>query len=68
LKIKIYQQHTSFKDKLEKTRILVSVFLLTVLSLLSISFLFSDVNVIEVRADFNGDGKMNLLLAYQAKI
>jgi len=30
LKIKIYQQHTSFKDKLEKTRILVSVFLLTV--------------------------------------
>ena len=30
MKIKIYQQHTSFKDKLEKTRILVSVFLLTV--------------------------------------
>jgi hypothetical protein len=62
LKIKIYQQHTSFKDKLEKTRILVSVFLLTVLSLLSISFLFSDVNVIEVKADFNGYGKDDLAI------
>lgn len=62
MKIKIYQQHTSFKDKLEKTRILVSVFLLTVLSLLSISFLFSDVNAIEVRADFNGDGKDDLAI------
>ena len=62
MKIKIYQQHTSSKDKLEKTRILVSVFLLTVLSKLSISFLFSDVNAIEVKADFNGDGKDDLAI------
>ena len=62
MKIKIYQQHKSFKDKLEKTRILVSVFLLTVLSLLSISFLFSDVNAIEVKVDFNGDGKDDLAI------
>ena len=62
LKIEIYQQHTIFKDKLEKPRILVSVFLLTVLSLLSISFLFSDVNAIEVKADFNGDGKDDLAI------
>lgn len=33
-----------------------------VLSLLSISFLFSDVNAIEVRADFNGDGKDDLAI------
>jgi hypothetical protein len=62
LKIKIYQQNTTFKDKLEKPRILVSVFLLTVLSLLSISFLFFDVNAIEVKADFNGDGKDDLAI------
>jgi hypothetical protein len=61
LKIKIYQQHTIFK-KLEKPRILVSVFLLTVLSLLSISYLFSDVNAIGVKADFNGDGKDDLAI------
>lgn len=57
MKIKIYQQNTKFNDTLEKTRVLVCVFLLAVLSLLSISFLFSDVNAIEVKADFNGDGK-----------
>jgi hypothetical protein len=62
LKIKIYQQYPIFKDKLEKPRILVSVFLLTVLSLLSISFLYSDVNAIEVKADFNGDGKDDLAI------
>jgi hypothetical protein len=61
LKIKIYQQHTIFK-KLAKPRILVSVFLLTVLSLLSISYLFSDVNAIGVKADFNGDGKDDLAI------
>lgn len=62
MKIKIYQQYPIFKDKLEKPRILVSVFLLTVLSLLSISFLYSDVNAIEVKADFNGDGKDDLAI------
>ena len=61
MKIKIYQQHTIFK-KLAKPRILVSVFLLTVLSLLSISYLFSDVNAIGVKADFNGDGKDDLAI------
>ena len=61
MKIKICQQHTIFK-KLAKPRILVSVFLLTVLSLLSISYLFSDVNAIGVKADFNGDGKDDLAI------
>ncbi|HSA73909.1 MAG TPA: FG-GAP repeat protein [Nitrososphaeraceae archaeon] len=59
---KIYQQNTKFNDTLEKTRVLVCVFLLAVLSLLSISFLFSDVNAIEVKADFNGDGKDDLAI------
>lgn len=62
MKIKIYQQNTKFNDTLEKTRVLVCVFLLAVLSLLSISFLFSDVNAIEVKADFNGDGKDDLAI------
>jgi hypothetical protein len=48
--------------KLAKPRILVSVFLLTVLSLLSISYPFSDVNAIGVKADFNSDGKDDLAI------
>src|SRR6185503_18829712 len=55
--VQAYQQYRFIKDTLDKIRILGIIFSLTLLSFLSITFLFSDVNAIEVKADFNGDGK-----------
>src|SRR6185436_4404511 len=54
--IQAYQQYRFFKDTLDKIRILGIIFSLTLLSFLSITFLFSHVNAIEIKADFNGDG------------
>ena len=54
--VQVYQQYRFFKDTLDKIRILGIIFSLTLLSFLSITFLFSDVNAIEIKADFNGDG------------
>jgi len=60
--VQAYQQYRFFKDTLDKIRILGIIFSLTLLSFLSITFLFSDVNAIEIKADFNGDGNDDLAI------
>lgn len=60
-RIPVIQQYRLFKDRLDNPKILGIIFSFTLLSLLSITFLFSVVNAIEVKADFNGDGNDDLV-------
>lgn len=59
-RIPVIQQYRLFKDRLDNPKILGIIFSFTLLLLLSITFLFSVVNAIEVKADFNGDGNDDL--------
>ena len=61
-RIPVIQQYRLFKDRLDNPKILGIIFSFTLLSLLSITFLFSVVNAIEVKADFNGDGNDDLAI------
>jgi len=61
-RIPVIQQYRLFKDRLDSPKILGIIFSFTLLSLLSITFLFSVVNAIEVKGDFNGDGNDDLAI------
>ncbi|HEY7083060.1 MAG TPA: integrin alpha, partial [Nitrososphaeraceae archaeon] len=61
-RIPVIQQYRLFKDRLDNPKILGIIFSFTLLSLLSITFLFSVVNAIEVKGDFNGDGNDDLAI------
>jgi hypothetical protein len=60
--VPVYQQYRSFKDTLYNLKILGIVFSFAALSSLSISLLFSDVNAVEIKADFNGDGNDDIAI------
>jgi hypothetical protein len=60
--VSIYQQNRVFKDALDNLKILGIIFSFAVLSILSITFLCSDVNAVEIKADFNGDGNEDLAI------
>ena len=60
--VPVYQQYRVFKDTLDKLRILGIIFSFSILSLLSITFLISNVDAIEIKADFNGDGNEDLAI------
>ena len=60
--VPVYQQYRLSKDTLDNLKILGIIFSFAVLSLLSITFLFSDVNAVEIKADFNGDGNEDVAI------
>jgi hypothetical protein len=57
-----YLRNSLSADKLSQIRILATLFSLGTLALLSTSYLFSNVNAIEIKADFNGDGKDDIAI------
>ena len=58
----VYKQSRLSKDAIDNLRILGIIFSFAILTLLSITFLFSDVSAVEIKADFNGDGNEDLAI------